>query len=701
MIRKRSRQYFAKNIFLRTKLLIFIFALFASGFPSDIHAEGTSEQAYPPEAFDAMFVLDTSYSMNHADPNRMAGEVIRMFMDISDASRTRVGFVAYNHQIVAERSLTPISVAAKKNEIKQEISGLRRAGYTDLGLGLITGSKLLSTGQQANQKEGRKPFMILLSDGETDFGPFQQKRTKADSAKDVSSAIAQAKKLGYPIYTIGLNHDGTVNPSELKRIASQTGGAFYSTSSADDLPEIFNRIFAREMRSVLLPIAGVTATGNLQEVQVDIPNSSMDEANIILLSEHPLKEAQLFYSTENIRMFKSASYTLIKTSQPKKGTARLKFRGTAGDLVKINLLGSYAMEAEAALNGKEAIKGKPAGIEAFLIRTDGSGRLQEAEVYASLTAKLIVKDLAAKKENVIEMKNEGTRFYAEYVFPKSGKYEWRVALDGPILFRNTSAKLENIVNIPPSFHGKQQLRLIKEDGQNTVSLSDLFVDENGDPLTYRIQAEESSGAKFEAEIKGDKLLLSPLHTGQGVISVTAADPEGGEASAVLTVTVQSKYTVLKWSIAGVFALLLLGIGLFLWLRPKPALTGKLEGYFLATASGTDIPVKYWPLTSFAKHKVSLMELFQSLDVHEPLPEAERIVFTAGKKGRLFVKHATRCSLVRNRTPLAVNKKEALEYNDKLYITFEDGVTEIELRYKAIKPSTNIFIRTDSSGEKTG
>ncbi|GGG14835.1 hypothetical protein GCM10010913_40880 [Paenibacillus aceti] len=56
----------------------------------------------------------------------------------------------------------------------------------------------------------------------------------------------------------------------------------------------------------------------------------------------------------------------------------------------------------------------------------------------------------------------------------------------------------------------------------------------------------------------------------------------------------------------------------------------------------------------------------------------------------------------NRTPLPKNKKEILEYNDKLYITFEDGITEIELRYKAIKPATNIFIRSgDSSSGQTG
>ncbi|MGV2806352.1 VWA domain-containing protein, partial [Clostridium perfringens] len=143
-----------------------------------------------------------------------------------------------------------ISVAANKTELKQKIAGLRRSGYTDLGLGLNTGGNLISSKSSEGEGSGRKPFVILLSDGETDFGPASRsQRTAADSAKDVDKAISKAQKDGYPIYTIGLNHDGTVNPEELERIANETGGASYMTSSADDLPEIFNRIFAAQMRS--------------------------------------------------------------------------------------------------------------------------------------------------------------------------------------------------------------------------------------------------------------------------------------------------------------------------------------------------------------------------------------------------------------------------------------------------------------------
>lgn len=694
-MRNRTPQNFTFTNLTRTKILILFLATALMLSSLSLSALAADERPGSQEAFDAVFVLDTSYSMNHADPDKMATEVVRMFMDISDASRTRVGFAAYNHKIVSSMPLTPISVASKKDEIKQRISGLHRAGYTDLGLGLLTGSKLLTApaSSGATESDKRKPFLILLSDGETDFGPYQQSRTKDDSSKDSDSAIEMAQKYSYPIYTIGLNHDGTLNPDELKRIAQNTGGAFYTTSSAEDLPEIFNQIFAKEMRSVLMPLAGVTASGQLQEVQVDIPNSSMSEANLILLSAKPLKDAQLFYSSKNIRLFKSNSYSLLKITAPKQGKATLKFKGSPGDLIKISLLGSYSMEAVAKLPDGEPVKGQPAAIEVHLVDTASDEILQEKELYQGVKAELVILNKATSTEEIVAMKNDGQRLFAQHTFTATGQYEWFVRLEGEAFFRNTEIHTQAIANLAPTVQGAQQLNLIKEDGQTELDLNQLFHDGNGDPLSFALQ--EQTGKAVQSELTGNYLTISPRQTGDSKLVILATDTEGEQATAYLELSIASKYTLLKWLIVGGLALVLIGIGLFLWFRPKPTFAGKLEGYFLSTGSGSDIPVKSWPLTAFSGRTVNLGELFSSLDVNEPLPEAKNIHFTAGKNGTLVVQNKSRCSLVRNRTPLPAGKQETLEYNDKLYITFEDGITELELRYKAIKPSTNIYTRADT------
>ncbi|MGV2806750.1 VWA domain-containing protein, partial [Clostridium perfringens] len=122
-------------------------------------------------------------------------------------------------------------------------------------------------------------------------------------------------------------------------------------------------------------------------------------------------------------------------------------------------------------------------------------------------------------------------------------------MDGPSFYRHSIVQDQNIVNIAPSVHGREQLEVIKEDGQVILDMNDLFLDENGDDLTYTMNSGHKPNKMLTPELKNGELLLSPLQTGQTQITVTAADSEGGSATAILTVNVKSKYTVLKWSIA--------------------------------------------------------------------------------------------------------------------------------------------------------
>ncbi|CAM2900818.1 hypothetical protein PATA110615_06765 [Paenibacillus taichungensis] len=183
--------------------------------------------------------------------------------------------------------------------------------------------------------------------------------------------------------------------------------------------------------------------------------------------------------------------------------------------------------------------------------------------------------------------------------------------------------------------------------------------------------------------------------------MTATDSEGASVTADIQLKIHSlREKILLYTGLGLLAAG--GIFALYWfvLKPKPVFRGRLEGYFLATANGEDIPVTNWPLTSLERRKVSLSELFDRMDIGVKVPESGRIWLEAGKKETLLVRHDTNCTVVRGRTPVKPRHTEALEYNEKLYITFEDGVTEIEIRYKAIKPSTNIYVGQKKDPQQT-
>ncbi|OPH46683.1 hypothetical protein BC351_14450 [Paenibacillus ferrarius] len=645
-------------------------------------AEITPAKEEAESGIDAVFVIDNSYSMNATDPNRVAAEVIKMFMDMSQAAHTRIGFVAYNHKIVESQELTSLAAEEQKNKLKAKIENLKFSGYTDLGLGLSKGADLIHSGKNSTSR----PMMILLSDGGTDFGPISTGREVEDSNKDVERIISEAQKEGYPIFTVGLNHDGSVNAAQLEKIAAQTGGVSFITESAADLPDIFNRIFAKQIRSVLVPVATITATGDLQEVTVTIPNENIDEANIILLSPHPITETHLYSNANHVQFYKSQKYSLMKMPQPQKGSYLLKFKGSPGDLVKINALHNYNIRA--GFEMPQVVKGVPATISAFLLNETDGKKLTNPDIYQTLKAELTITDVSTKQEQKLPMTLAGNGMSVETTFAHSGKYQTSLLLQGPDFYREATGQGLEITNASPEAISDGNILLSKEDGPASIDLSTHFRDVNHDKLSYTIDTISNDKlADYSLENNGI-MLISPHRTGESVIKLTVKDSEGGSVTSNLNLTVRSIWT--RYIMIGSFVLGLFLVTLIIWfvLRPKPKFVGRLEGYFLNTASGNDIPVKYWPLPSFGKQQtIRLSDLFASLAINEPLPETERITFQAGKQGTLLIKHNTKCSIEKGKTPIPKNKKEMIHYNDKIYITFEDHITEIELRYKEIKPST--------------
>ncbi|MNZ72422.1 hypothetical protein D3C78_908010 [compost metagenome] len=360
-------------------------------------------------------------------------------------------------------------------------------------------------------------------------------------------------------------------------------------------------------------------------------------------------------------------------------------------MIKIYILSNYVFHADASI-AKEPVKGQPTRFEAQLLHTDGS-KLNDADVYQSVKAILTIKNQETQQEQQVDMKVAGTLLEADYSFNESANYSWSMRLEGPDFYRLIPGSSVAVTNLPPETAGIESITMKKQDGSKSIALDTLFVDPNLDALTYSIVSDKDS-KYIAAELADGQLILSPQQLGSTTVEIQAADTEGAAVTKSITVDIKSAWTKYIPVVLIVIAAIIAAIALYLWLRPKPSFTGRLEGYFLNTASGNEIPITHWPLTSFDQRSISLLQLFRSLDINEQLPEAANIIFHAGKGGTLIVTHRTRCALVRGKQPVQAGVKEPIQFGEKLYITFEDGITEIELRYKPIKPNTNIFTRPE-------
>ncbi len=73
-------------------------------------------------------------------------------------------------------------------------------------------------------------------------------------------------------------------------------------------------------------------------------------------------------------------------------------------------------------------------------------------------------------------------------------------------------------------------------GAKETNLSDLFVDDDGDPLTYSVK---TNNGIVSASIKGSQLTLGEIISGEDQVTVTASDGKGGQAALVIPVIVRA------------------------------------------------------------------------------------------------------------------------------------------------------------------
>ncbi|KJD46168.1 vWA domain-containing protein [Paenibacillus terrae] len=387
---------------------------------------------------DAVLVVDVSNSMNTSDPGKIGNEAMKMFIDMLSTQNDKVGIVAYTDVVQREKALLNITSEADKQELKSFIDGLNRGAYTDTSVGVKEAIRILQDGKTA----GHAPMIVMLADGNNDLNKTTG-RTESQSDQDMAKAVAEAKNSGVPIYTIGLNADGKLNKNKLADIAQQTGGKSFITSSADDLPNILSEIFASNLKLKVVPLQSITANGNYQDVTVTVPNDSVLEANISIMSSKPV-DARLIDPSGNTKpipssdvlLSKSKSYSLIKLLKPVAGDWKLQVKGVQQDQIDINLVFNYDLELKLdAPLAKAYKKGDAVQIRSYL--TSNNQQLQDQELYANMNAVLKVKDLDSGTTNEVPLKNEGDAFTGSYTIPDEHDYELTVRAEEKSFYRET------------------------------------------------------------------------------------------------------------------------------------------------------------------------------------------------------------------------------------------------------------------------
>ncbi len=186
---------------------------------------------------DLAFALDSSSSMSKPwymfwndsrfghDPDGERRKAAKNLIDRL-ATTDRVAVVDFDDIASVQYSLSFMDTGSARSAAKAAVNRIDDEGGTNLSAGLDAAIEELAR----NRVEGRRQFLIFLTDGEGYYDP---------------SSAQRAQQAGITIYTIGLGSE--IDPAILEGIATETGGRYYAVADASSLTALFERIFTENI----------------------------------------------------------------------------------------------------------------------------------------------------------------------------------------------------------------------------------------------------------------------------------------------------------------------------------------------------------------------------------------------------------------------------------------------------------------------
>lgn len=415
--------------------LLVVACLFLNFSLYNVHAVS---QLNTTSRIEGMLVVDVSNSMKSSDPKNISNEAMKMFIDMASFNGDKIGAIAYADEVMREKALVKIQSEQDKKDLKSFIDSVQKYMYTDLSTGVKEAVNVLDS----SHEEGYYPLIVVLADGNNELDPNKSKTLK-QAEKDLDQAVASAKEKGYPIYTIGLNANGKLNKDVLTDVAKSTNGKFFEASSADKLPGILSEIFANHLKLKIVPIDQIVGNGDFQDIKINVPNENVLEANISLMSNHPVEVKlvdpsgkELAIPSDHVLLSKSKTYSMVKLLKPVQGDWTLKVKGVAKDKIDINLIFNYDLQLKLSKLAQQTYKaGDTVKINAFF--EDNGTPITDKSIYQSMKSTLYVKDLDKGTTEKVSLTADDKGFPGQFKLGNASSYEVMVKAEDNSFFRET------------------------------------------------------------------------------------------------------------------------------------------------------------------------------------------------------------------------------------------------------------------------
>lgn len=530
-----------------------------------VGALNVSSMCVQVERLNVMLVIDGSGSLDTnrgvpTDPQGRRYEAIDLFLALLTNDGNNVGAIVFDHEIMMNSSIAPISGKSAKVALSNQIKSAKpRGGDTNTGDALL---KAVDACTAATASNGLKSVIVLFSDGKIDMENHGAESAVKKSYEDLEQAVTKAQGANIPVHTICLNASASGNPAEMEELAARTQASCAVVKNAGDLTAAFENfykvIFPNSTKETTNTTFG--ADGKLN-MSIPVPSYGVEEVNVILNTQTvsgtgitspagPMTDAQIADSTMS-----GGFYNVVKLVDPVKGNWALDLSGVPGTNVTVNVL--YNIDSTTQLKTSDGKNDYPVGATVTLqanLMQDGNV-ISDAAVTQEYTAKLSLVNTATGAETPIDMTpNANGVFTCTYTGSEYGSFTAKVTLscnnlhlvsnEWPLNFGNTPP-----VAVTPEDTVKQTvIPFVGKD--KTVDTASYFKD--SDTVTYDIVSSQLVPGTFSIDTQtGIVTLLNDAKARSGDAVIEATDSFGAKSQMTLHVKVTQVGIIAFWTVVGI------------------------------------------------------------------------------------------------------------------------------------------------------
>ena len=544
-------------------------------------------------AVDLVIVLDNSNSMNneepHSDPKGYRYHAAAAMLNLCETESSRAAIIYFagfsEVQAIGRNAVEmPVPIGLRNADGSDNVTGqYNRAYYTTqlaernpaetsgntyLGKALLKAVQLLDEG--AATRGDNQPVILVLADGEN----------HPDDKANLEAAVRDAAAKGYKIYPVLLKNKENTEIDEtaiatFTWMAQQTGTQPLGTlDNPSDLPEIFSQIFAAQIGSTLVNAEPVLQSDGSYLMDINIPNLSVLEVNILMSLEgvsnvrllnpdnslqHGVTPIEIGKNKQGEALFKM--YKIVHPDDV--GVWKLAFNAEPSALsaIKINVLYSYNLDLQGGVqvvggganykNSQYTVSAQfeedqtpSTDINLYTKGIKATVYLVKAGEKVTETTPFVVLGSGKNRfEKTVTLQDFGVNESGEYelVFHAEGDGLYKDAPRVPLTVQNRApvviaAAVPAAIPLEIDDPSRQSLA---QPGTYALDLKRFITDPDGDPLEMEISLDDPGliALKDVDDKKHTAALETTGNAGTTQLQITAVDSEGAQLAAPVVIPI--------------------------------------------------------------------------------------------------------------------------------------------------------------------